>query len=124
MATVSLRLHKKGVGMFLSPLEEQILRILWKKKTARVRDIHAHLKTRTALTSVAVSLDRLHTRKAVGRKVEPGQGGPHYVYYSLDSKDGFERSLIDSAVNTLIGSFGDVAVNYFNDRFGKRESDD
>ena len=121
MATVSLRLHKKGVGMFVSPLEEQILKILWKKKSCRVRDVHAHLNSTTALTSVAVSLDRLHKRKAVGRRVETGRGGPHYIYHSLSSKDGFERSLIDSAVNSLIGNFGDVAVSYFNDRFGKRE---
>lgn len=124
MVNVSrLRLKKKGVGIFLSPLEEDILNVLWTKDDARVRDIYGQLRKRKkiALTSVAVSLDRLHSKKAVGRKVEVGRGGPHYIYYSKNSKQDFERSLIDSAVNKLIDSFGGIALSYFNDRFNGRE---
>lgn len=118
-----LRFHKKGVGIFLSPMEEDILHLLWKKESCRVRDIYAQLKgkRKIALTSVAVSLDRLHKKKAVGRKVEVGRGGPHYLYYSLNSRSDFEKSVVESAVNKLITSFGDVAVNYFNERFGRDE---
>jgi len=115
-----LRFHKKGVGVVLSPLEERIIKILWKAKKAKVKDIHARLRTDAALTSVAVSLDRLHRMKAVGRKVETGRGGPHYIYYPAQSQSDFERSIIDSSVNKLINNFGGIAVTYFNDRFGKR----
>lgn len=107
----------------MSPLEEDILNILWQKDDARVREIYVSLRKRKkiALTSVAVSLDRLHSKKAVGRKVELGRGGPHYIYTARASKSEFERSLVDSTVNKLIDSFGGVAVSYFNDRFGKEK---
>lgn len=124
MVTVSrLRLHKKGVGIFLSPLEEDIIKILWKKEEARVREIYAGLRKRkqVALTSIAVSLDRLHKKKAVSRRIEEGLGGAHYIYSARKGRKEFERSLIDSAVNKLISNFGGVAVSYFNERFGKEE---
>lgn len=120
-----LRLHRKGVQMVLSPLEEDVLSVLWRKEEARVRDVHAHLsrKKRVALTSVAVTLDRLHKKKAVQRRVETGRGGPHYLYTPLNGRAEFERSIIDSAVNRLISSFGSSAVTYFNERFGRRGRD-
>ena len=118
---VRLRFHRKGVGIFLSPLEEDILNVLWDKQPSRVRDIHKALRNKDiALTSVAVSLDRLHKKKAVGRRVKTGRGGAHYIYSVKKSREDFEKSVIDSAVNKLIINFGDVAVSYFNDRFGER----
>lgn len=120
MGNQRLYLHKKGFQVALSPLEEDILHVLWKKKEARVREIHARLKKKAALTSIAVSLDRLHKKHAVTRRVETGRGGSHYVYAPLKTKDELQRSLVDSTVNRLISNFGGVAVTYFNERFGRR----
>jgi predicted transcriptional regulator len=107
----------------LSPLEEDILRVIWPDKRLRVRAIYEKLKgkRKVALSSVAVLLDRLHERGIVGRKVETGRGGVRYVYYPRSNREQFEKSVVESAVNKLIDSFGITAVSYFNERFARKK---
>ncbi len=116
-----LRFDKKGAQSFLSPLETDTLVILWKLEKARTREVHKLLKRRrkVALTSVAVTLDRLHQKDLVIRKVENGRGGSHYIYSPRFSKQEFEESIVDHTVNKLINNFGQVAANYFYKRFSK-----
>ena len=103
----------------LSPLENDVIKILWKWEEMRVRDIYLILKKRrkVALTSVAVILDRLHEKKLVSRKIELGRGGEHYIYCSKCTKEAFENSIVEKTVDKLIEKFGPVAVTYFNERF-------
>lgn len=113
-----------GLQSILSPLESDVMHVLWKKKRAKVREIHAELrkqKKTVALTSVAVILDRLYERKVVSRTTQTGRGGTHYIYSASTSKEEFEKSIVDSMVEKMIGSFGSVAVNYFNERFAKKK---
>jgi predicted transcriptional regulator len=118
-----IRLEKKGPEALLSPLEADVLRILWERESIKVRDLHSVLKKKreVALTSVAVTLDRLHKKKLVERKAEPGRGGYHYIYSSCASESDFEHSILDTTVDKLIDMFGSTAVNYFNERFSKNE---
>ena len=118
-----LRLNKRGLGL-LSPLESEVLRILWKQGDARVRDIYAALPRRrsVALTSVAVILDRLHRKGMVSRRAEAGRGGYHYIYSARASRQEFEHSVIERTVDKLIDNFGPTAVAYFNERFKGKES--
>ena len=118
-----MRLDRKGMQIFLSPLETDVLVILYKLEKARTREIHRLLKQRrkAALTSVAVMLDRLHSKGIVSRTVEDGRGGGHYIYSPKTSRQEFEESVVDNAVNKLISNFGPVAANYFYKRFSKKE---
>lgn len=110
-------LEKNSVGV-LSPLQSEIIEVLWKDEKQKVRQIHNKLmKSNAALTSVAVDLDRLHKKGIVSRTVEIGRGGPHYIYSAQKTKVEFEKSILDNTVNKLIEKFGPVAVDYFNDRF-------
>ncbi len=116
-------LDKKKLGL-LSPLENDVLKILWKKTppdSMKVRDIHRHLrkKRRVALTSVAVILDRLHEKRIVRRTTASCRGGYHYIY-SATPKNDFEQSVIEKTVDKLIDNYGSVAVTYFNERFAKK----
>ena len=106
----------------LSPLEEEILKVIWPDKTLKVREIFDILKKKNklALSSVAVLLDRLHQRKIVGRKVETGRGGIRYIYFPLKDKNGFDRTVIERVVDNLISKFGDNALSYFDERFSKK----
>ena len=117
-----IRFSENSVAV-LSPLENDVIKILWKNKEMRVRDIYFIIrkKRKVALTSVAVILDRLHEKKIVSRKIELGRGGEHYIYSSCCSQEDFEQSVIDKTVNKLIDKFGPVAVTYFNERFSKRK---
>src|SRR3989338_5994917 len=93
-----IRFDKNSVSV-LSPLENDVIKILWKQDERRVRDIYQTLKKRrkVALTSIAVILDRLYEKKLVSR-------------------------VIDKTVNKLIDKFGPVAVTYFSERFSKKKS--
>ncbi|MBI4146217.1 BlaI/MecI/CopY family transcriptional regulator [Candidatus Woesearchaeota archaeon] len=101
----------------LSPLEGDVLGILWPDKKLRVREIHQKLKRKVALSSVAVILDRLHDKGIVARKVETARGGVRYIYFPTQDKAEFEKSVVEKTVNRLIETFGSNAVSYFNDRF-------
>jgi predicted transcriptional regulator len=104
----------------LGPLEKDILEILWNNKEGQVRGIFNSLKKRrkVAHTSVAVMLDRLHTKKLVTRKVEACKGGFRYTYYPASGKKEFQKQVLHNAVDSLIERFGDAATTYFNERFG------
>ncbi len=117
-----IRFNENSVAV-LSPLENDVINILWKRDAMRVRDIYSILrkKREVALTSVAVILDRLHGKKIVTRRIEFGRGGEHYIYSSCCSQQDFEQSVIDKTVNRLIDRFGPTAVTYFNERFSKRK---
>ena len=117
-----IRFNKSGLKSVLSPLEYDTLRVLWRLKEARVREIHKKLKKekKVALTSVAVILDRLYQKGVVARKVEKGRGGGHYIYSAKTSREEFEKSIVENTVTKLIDTFGPVAVNYFHKRFSKR----
>lgn len=78
------------------------------------------LVTKVALTSVAVTLDRLHDKKIVTRQVKLGRGGEHYIYSCCSCRDDFQQTVVEKTVDKLIDNFGDVAVHYFNERFSKR----
>ncbi len=103
----------------LSPLEKDVLSIIWPNKKMKVREIYSVLrpKRRVALSSIAVILDRLHEKKIVDRQIETCRGGLRYVYFPQKNKQEFEKSVVESAVNDLIDRFGKTAINYFNERF-------
>lgn len=114
---------KEKIGDFdslLSPLEGDVLCVLWPDKKMRVREIHDKLKKKVALSSVAVICDRLHDKGIVARKIETARGGVRYVYYPTQDKSSFEKSVVEKTVNKLIDTFGPTAVSYFNERFRKR----
>lgn len=106
----------------LSPLEQDILKVIWPRRRMRVRQIYEKLRSRRklALSSVAVLLDRLHERGIVRRQVEKGRGGVRYIYYPSSDRKQFEKSIVEQAVNKLIKNFGSTAVSYFNERFARR----
>ncbi len=101
----------------LSQLECEILNVLWNLGQAKVRDVHKRLKTKAALTSVAVTLDRMHKKGIVKRQIKTGVGGLHYIYSPAVTKKQLERSIVENVVNKLIDNFGSSAVSYFNEKF-------
>ncbi len=116
-----LDLEKSSIGV-LSPLQTEILEVLWKQDRQRVRHIHNKLKGKgVALTSIAVDLDRMHKKGIVSRIAENGRGGPHYIYSTGKTKEEFHKSVLDGTVDKLIEKFGSMAVDYFAERFNKEK---
>ncbi len=106
----------------LSPLENDVLKLLWPDKKLKVRQLYEKLKNKrkVALSSIAVILDRLHARGIVERSIETGRGGIRYIYSPKNDKQGFEKSIVETTVDKLIDNFGDTAVAYFEKRFAKK----
>jgi len=113
---------KENFPSVLSPLESDVLKILWPNKRLKVRDIYESLKgkRKVALSSIAVILDRLHERHIVDRFIETGRGGIRYVYFPKKNQEQFETTIVENTVNSLISKFGNTAITYFNERFSKR----
>ncbi len=105
----------------LSPLEGDVLGVLWPDREFRVREIYKLLRKerKVALTSIAVILDRLFEKGVVDRKIESARGGLRYMYFPKKDRKQFEESVVEETVNKLIAKFGNVAVAYFNERFVK-----
>ena len=115
----NLKLAEGVSESILSPLEQDILSLLWVKKKAKVREIYQIIRKKKdiAHTSIAVMLDRLHQKNLVRREVESCRGGFRYTYYPLQCEAEFKNEKIRTAVDKLIEKFGSTAVNYFNERF-------
>jgi len=116
-------MDKRGLESILSALESDIMNLLWKRNPLKVRDLHEEFekKHRVALTTIAVTMDRLYEKGIVQRRIESGRGGLHYLYYPSRPRKEFEKSTLDQAVNKLIEVFGTTAVSYFEERFKKPE---
>lgn len=112
-----------AVSEALSPLEAKILETLWETGECKVRDIYAKIRKShpCAQTSVAVTLDRLYERKLVDRTITTGRGGLAYIYRTRQSREQFHRSLVQQAVDRLVERFGDSAINYFDEKYRKKE---
>ena len=124
VVVTKIRFGKRGLGI-LSPLEEDVIKVLWRNPDTglRVRDVHSTIRKRkrVVLTSVAVILDRLYDKKIVTRRIKVGRGGEYYIYSCCSDRMNFQQSVVEKTVNKLIDNFGDVAVNYFNERFSKKK---
>ncbi|MBI4361324.1 BlaI/MecI/CopY family transcriptional regulator [Candidatus Micrarchaeota archaeon] len=113
-----------AVSDVLSPLESKILETLWESGgEAKVREIYGRIRKRhpCAQTSVAVTLDRLYARKLVSRRITTGRGGLAYIYRPLQSREQFQKSIVQQAVDRLVARFGDSAINYFDEKYRKNK---
>lgn len=119
-----VRFSKTGFEIFMSPLEADVLETLWEFEKALVKDVHSVVrkKRKVAVTSVAVILDRLHKRGLVDREHGKGRGGMHYLYSMSKNRQDFARSMVEHVVENMIEKFGDTAISYFSERFGRRDA--
>ncbi|MDE1855439.1 MAG: BlaI/MecI/CopY family transcriptional regulator [Candidatus Micrarchaeota archaeon] len=115
-------MKNKQIETFLSPLEDAVLNELFSGKELTTREIFRLLnkkKKEAALTSIAVSLDRLHSSGLVSRRIETCRGGLRYLYKSGGNKEDVYRLMVSRSVDKILRRFGPVASSYFNERFNK-----
>lgn len=107
----------------LSPLESDIVKTIQPNRNYTTREVYSLLrkKERVAESSVPVLLDRLFKKGLLKRKTESAKGGVRFIYSLGESKEEFERSVVENVVKKLIEKFGSRAVAYFNESFSKRK---
>lgn len=116
-----INLGKDGLCSFVSEIESEILEVLWGSGKADSRLIHEKLKASegVAHSTVAVYLDRLHSKGLVERKVETGRGGLHYIYSPKYRKDELGNKIADSFLVFLKKNFGEQSTAYLRKNLSK-----
>ena len=91
---------ERGVTVPGGNLERAVLRVLWGKGAASVREIHTQMRGQFALgyTTIATILDRLHAKKLVSRR----RAGLAFVYRPRVPAATVERALARRLVERLL----------------------
>ncbi|MCS7266171.1 MAG: BlaI/MecI/CopY family transcriptional regulator [Armatimonadetes bacterium] len=103
----------------LSPLEAEIMRIVWDKKSATVREVWQELRSqgkRLAYTTVMTVMVRLY-EKGILRRVKEGKG---YRYFPNQPCETMLKRFVDSIVDRIVAVFGEPAISYLAEVVRKR----
>ena len=87
-------------GSSLGPLETELLRALWKRGNATVRELIAAGHSAAAYTTVMTTLDRLHKKGLLDRAPD----GRAYRYSPRHTEAEYDRLLVAGAIRRLLGS--------------------
>ncbi|MDX2033074.1 MAG: BlaI/MecI/CopY family transcriptional regulator [Blastocatellia bacterium] len=83
----------------LGPLEQRVMRLVWRTGEVSVRDVYQQLGETLAYTTLMTTLDRLHKKGLLERRKE----GRAFFYASRVSPKEFERSITRSLIDRLLG---------------------
>ena len=97
----------------LSPLEQEVMTVVWELNSCSVRDVLERLRKhkQLAYTTVATILQRLYDKGLVNRIGK----GIAFLYSPKLSKESYSITIARSFINKFITSFGDVAITSFAD---------
>ena len=84
----------------LGPLETELLRALWKRGNATVRELLADGHANGAYTTVMTTLDRLHKKGLLDRAADARA----YRYSPRHTEAEYNRCMLAGAIQSLLGS--------------------
>lgn len=94
-----------------SPLESEIMRIVWAKGSATVREVWLELRSQgkhLAYTTVMTVMVRLYEKGILSRNRE----GKGYRYFPNQSRETLLSQFVSSFIDRLIDIFGEPAISY------------
>lgn len=99
--------HKNGLRTVLSPLESEVMEVMWREKRATTRTIYTRLKGRHSVnrSTVNVVMSSLCKRGLLSSRVGKGRGGLKYIYKVRFSRARFEREVVGKVLGSLLTSF-------------------
>ncbi len=106
----------------LGPLEAEVMRVMWEKEQATVRQVVGSLQARrsVAYTTVMTIMSNL-VGKGLLRRVPEGKA---YSYTVALSREAFLEQKSREAVSEVITRFGDLAIARFMEAVARLEPDD
>jgi predicted transcriptional regulator len=84
----------------LGPLEQQLLSVLWMRKSATVRELLDAGQIKLAYTTVMTTLDRLYKKHLLNRTAE----GRAFRYSARYTQEELEKAAVGEAIRQLLGS--------------------
>jgi predicted transcriptional regulator len=92
----------------LGPLESQLLRLLWARGNATVRELLDTGEVAGAYTTVMTTLDRLYKKGVLNREPE----GRAFRYSPRQSREEFKGAVVRRAIGELLGSAAGNPMSY------------
>ncbi len=113
-ASPQYNIDGKQLEAFLGPLEANIIETIWssKKRPITVREVLETLQKnkKIAYTTVMNTMDRLHEKGILDRRIEKGKGGVYYVYWPKLEEQNFKEAAVREVLSSLIENFGDLVT--------------
>ncbi len=109
------RPDEKDLEAILGPLEANVLVSIYEiGKPVRVREVYERMKgeRKIAYTTVMSTMNTLHEKGILDRKVTEGRGGLLYVYWPKMSRPEIERSAVKHIMDSLVKNFGEAVTSY------------
>ncbi len=101
------RPFKQGAQTVLSPLESEVMEVMWKEKKATARFMYNRLKLKHSInrSTVNATMNALCKRGLLNTKLSKGKGGLKYIYRIRCSRGKFERQVVDKVLDSLFESY-------------------
>lgn len=102
----------RETNQLLGDLEAAIMRLMWQKQEATVREITSSLKQQgrdLAYTTVMTVMGRLVVKELLTREL----AGKTHIYRTAVTEDDFTRLVAARRVQALVDEFGDLAIAHF-----------
>lgn len=121
------RIDQEKLETLLGPLESKVMKTIWSipQKNVTVREIHSKMRKdgQVAYTTVMSTMDTLHKKGLLERKIAKGRGGLYYVYWPSLGREGFERSAVYQVLDSLTRNFADSVASYLTERATGRDKE-
>ena len=112
------RVNGKDLEAILGPLEADVLNAVYDMgKPMRVREIYERMKgeRKIAYTTVMSTMNTLHEKGILDRRVTEGRGGLLYVYWPKMTRAEIEKSAVKHIMDSLMKNFGEAVTSYLVD---------
>lgn len=115
------RPNKEGLQTVFSPIESEIMAIMWREKRATARTIHTLIKSKHNVnrSTVNAAMNSLCKRGLLSSTITRGKGGLKYVYKVKVSRKRFEREVVGKVLDSLLKSYGKTAKRQMRESLGK-----
>lgn len=102
-----------GLVKVLGPLETKIMQIVWREKTATVKQVHRRLQDNPeqadiAYTTVMTTMTRLADKGILNRR----RDGLAYIYTPAVTKDDFEAMMVRRVLEGLMDDYEEETIQY------------
>ncbi|MBU7005721.1 BlaI/MecI/CopY family transcriptional regulator [Phosphitispora fastidiosa] len=106
--------HKLGLKKVLGDLEAEVMKIMWQKEKATVREVHEHLflTRELAYTTVMTIMSRLADKKLLNKEPK----GNAFVYSPAVSEAQFASMVAGEVLDGLMEDFAEPALSHMVDR--------
>lgn len=115
------RPHKMGLKKVLGDLEADVMKVIWKKNKATVRDVYEQLRLekKLAYTTVMTIMTRLADKGLLSKEPQ----GNAYLYTPSVSEADFANMIVSEVLDGLLEEFAEPALTHMVDKLGTENAD-